>query len=81
MKSARQIKRFFCSKKCREEYNLKIRKSKCETCGKDFYCHYTIISHHKKPRFCSKKCQGKWLGNNYGFKRNKKNISYSILNN
>ncbi len=38
----------------------------CEECGEYFF---KKSSSNRKGRFCSKKCQGKWLGKTYGFKK------------
>lgn len=38
----------------------------CEECGEVF----TKAALNNNPnRFCSKKCQGRWLGKNHGFKK------------
>jgi hypothetical protein len=37
----------------------------CEECGEVF----TREKQNRPGRFCSKKCQGHWLGKNFGFKK------------
>ena len=45
---------------------LKTVECVCEECGKTF----TKYALNNAPgRFCSKKCQGRWLGRNHGFKK------------
>lgn len=60
----------FCSLKCRHEY-LWIQRICCE-CGDLFYrvASQVIYKTEKKRQgmwFCSKKCQGKYLGKQWGF--------------
>jgi formylmethanofuran dehydrogenase subunit E len=40
----------------------------CEECGEVFI---KRSANNNPGRFCSKKCQGRWLGKNYGFKHKK----------
>ena len=56
----------YCSKKCFVDCKRVTATKECEVCGKEF----TVKSNRRKEsgRFCSKRCQGKWLGKNYGFK-------------
>jgi len=57
------------------------KKCFCEECGEVF----VVSSNRNNPaRFCSKKCQGHWLGNNYGFnskkvKKNEPKTLYEIF--
>jgi hypothetical protein len=52
--------------KNRKHVLLKTEKRICEECGEVF----TRLVVNKSPgRFCSKKCQGKWLGRTHGFKK------------
>jgi len=39
----------------------------CEECGRKFYVKPYNIREVSPRRFCSKFCQGKWVGNHYGF--------------
>jgi len=43
---------------------IKIETKICEECGEVFT---KKIFSNNPGRFCSKKCQGKWLGKTYGF--------------
>ena len=45
---------------------IKSETKVCEECGEAFN---RLILNHNPARFCSKKCQGHWLGKNYGFKK------------
>ena len=50
--------------KNREHRKIKTEERICEECGEVF----TRKLLNKNPgRFCSKKCQGRWLGKTYGF--------------
>jgi hypothetical protein len=61
--------KMFCSRKCFTAYhNVEVT---CEVCGVtkqrkiSEVLHYD--DHHKRAHtFCSKQCQGKWLGDNFG---------------
>ena len=63
-------KRRFCSKKCYSEHS---RESVyCEVCNTEVRrlksrIKYNIFKLNYKHTFCSKRCQGIHLGNNYGF--------------
>lgn len=43
---------------------------KCEMCEKEFHIRKSVyiaaLTRNYKHTFCSNKCQGKWLGDNYG---------------
>ncbi len=58
----------FCSNKCKREHvNIPIE---CENCGKIFtvrasYLLSRIRTKRPEPRFCSKRCQGAWIGKNH----------------
>ena len=59
----------FCSMACLQKYHsIELT---CEVCGVHFsrLGHYCRASQRRgyKHIFCSKKCQGLWLGNSYGF--------------
>lgn len=75
---ARQGKGTFCNKQCQYDYgHIKIA---CDYCGelKEYRIKTIIwhIEHGQKCKyfFCSKVCQGKWLGENYGSTGNHRNI-------
>jgi len=52
--------------KNREYKPIPTERKICQECGEVF----TYLPISRNPgRFCSKKCQGKWLGRNYGFKK------------
>lgn len=57
----------YCSDKCKRDFYL-ISLS-CEICGEEFKVR-KAYNKLRKSRFCSKKCQGRWLGLNYGTNKN-----------
>jgi len=71
---ARQGKVTFCNKQCRYDYgHIKVA---CDYCGNlKEYRVGELISHIRTGNtkhnhfFCSRVCQGKWLGENYGKQR------------
>ena len=79
----------FCSWECHREY-CKIS-HKCSECGRVFTVPHPselrarISLSKSKLIFCSKKCQGRWLGKNYGryhgsgnFKRSRRFLFWNI---
>lgn len=68
-----KVKRFsskkYCSRKCATEYFSKKywSKTQCQVCKNEIK--YYRSSFYRKPRFCSKRCQGSYMGNNYKNKR------------
>jgi len=65
-------KRFFCSPDCRRKYSC-IGLT-CFVCGKKFYRKKKEYKHDINRRrnphyFCSKRCWGKYVGTQYGWKR------------
>ncbi len=64
----------FCNGDCRHLYsNPEIE---CSQCGVHFRRQLSSLYHNKTLFFCSKRCQGRWLGRTYGFK---KHTHYWIL--
>lgn len=58
-----------CSNCYRKQHNMNFI---CEVCGDEFSRYKSqVIRSDSKPRFCSRECQGVWLGKNYGFKGEK----------
>jgi len=55
--------------KNRDHKDIKTEKKICEECGEIFY---RKILNNSPGRFCSNKCKGKNLGDNYGFGKTKK---------
>lgn len=55
-----------CSKCYKEIHNLSFI---CEICGDTFTRYKSQVEREgcSAPRFCSRECQGAWLGKNYGF--------------
>jgi formylmethanofuran dehydrogenase subunit E len=49
---------------------IKQEQKICEECGEVFT---RLVLNQSPGRFCSKKCQGRWLGKNHGFKKGRKN--------
>ncbi len=51
----------------RERHNVTLI---CEVCNKEFVRYKSQAEREGvgTPRFCSRACQGKWLGDNHGFK-------------
>ena len=67
-------KRFGVNKfrnKNRKHTRFKTEKRICQECGEMFV---RLVINNNPARFCSKKCQGRWLGRNYGLRVNRKNI-------
>lgn len=54
--------------KNREHTKIKSQTFICEDCGNSFSA---LIINNNPHRFCNKKCQGRWLGKNHGFKKKK----------
>ena len=52
--------------KNRKHSEIKKESKICEECGESFV---RLVLNQSPGRFCSKKCQGKWLGKNHGFKK------------
>ena len=48
----------------------------CEVCGVKFYRKSYLIRRNSPGRFCSHKCLGGFMGNNYGFKVHPENIEH-----
>jgi len=59
-----------CSKCYRDQHNLTFV---CEVCGEEFTRYKSQAERNggTTPRFCSRICQGAWLGTQYGFKGEK----------
>jgi len=59
-----------CNTCYRKLHNVKCV---CETCGKEFVRYKSQVERDGgiEPRFCSRECQGVWLGTTYGFKGEK----------
>lgn len=49
----------------------------CEVCDAKFYRKSYLIRKTSPGRFCSRKCRGVFIGNNYGFKAHPKNRGHS----
>ncbi len=60
---ARQLGISKWRQKNRKYKELKEERKICSECGEAF----TKLANNNPARFCSKKCQGRWLGKNYGF--------------
>lgn len=60
-----------CSTPCYKEHNRRRywTTKKCKNCIKDFHVLKSRISIGREPTFCSKKCQGKYIGKMYGFRK------------
>lgn len=52
----------YCSTKCKNDFYRMV--IKCEVCGNEFKEMKSSMKLRPR-RFCSKRCQGKWLGSNY----------------
>jgi len=59
-----------CSKCYHEQHNVTLT---CEICGEEFTRYKSQAERNggSPPRFCSRACQGVWLGTQYGFKGEK----------
>ncbi len=71
------LRRYFCSKKCWSLYHKTTMT--CSSCGKEYELQTSQASARIKRNesgkyFCSKECQGKHTGRNYGFVKHPKNI-------
>ena len=72
--------KIFCSAKCRWEYSNPL--VICDWCGGLFRRRIGALTHKRMKHthyYCSKYCQGKYLGFTYGFKINhRKGLRYGI---
>lgn len=73
--------RRFCSCQCAQRARWRGGKSpilvfKCEVCGQS-YARKLYQLRGRPPRFCSRQCQGKWVGSNFGAKRARVPVSPS----
>lgn len=76
----------FCSKKCYVEYVGQVKEARkltrqCVVCKNTFKISpYRMRPERGSPaNFCSKKCQGRYAGNKYGFKAHPENAVRHIL--
>ena len=66
--------RLCCSKECYKTYHRKKYWTtiNCKKCKKEKKFLKSLIEIGRKPVFCSKVCQGKWLAEEHGFKSQNK---------